>query len=143
MPVVEVCADCFGSIVQVDGNFTDTMRAQQPYEMFQDRASPTGSIGFGRSRVSGRSRVPSPAARRSAFITSEGPDPGGRVHITGEPNLKLKFLHARFGLERVSDDLSQGMGHRRMRIFDQSIVCRGDVDRNVNELARRAAIEAK
>src|SRR3954447_13673599 len=45
--------------------------------------STTGTIGFGISNVSGRRRVPSPAARTMAFIGAEPSERGATAPLTG------------------------------------------------------------
>lgn len=60
--------DRLWAIMEIDREFADAVFPQQDHQMFEQRSPPMGSIGFGLCSVSGRKRVPSPAARISALI---------------------------------------------------------------------------
>jgi hypothetical protein len=69
-------------VMHIHNHFANSKLAQARKRNLQQRSPPTSTSALGRSSVSGRNRVPSPAARIIAFIAQASPTGRGAVHLS-------------------------------------------------------------
>lgn len=71
--VADLFDDLIGKVMNIDKDVGDPIFLKEKKVVVDQGRGPTGSSGFGRSLVRGRSRVPYPAAKIIAFITVATP----------------------------------------------------------------------